>query len=144
MQLRQEYAPFRKYMQKLDAELRSDDSSVARHVRIVEEIEAVTNDLLPAQRKGLRRSVIDSVSFVAGLPAIVPGSIPAAASLANTIMSRPIDALIAGMRRRRYRVLFRAKRTFLRSKRATKKLASLFDVNEEILRRGLSGENADE
>jgi hypothetical protein len=138
LQLRQDYQSFRRHMIELDCEMHSDHVTLRRKLRILNEMQAITDDLWPAQMRGRRREFVDAASVIAGLPTAVPTGPVSVASLVNTILTKPIDVFISAVRRRRYRMLFRANRTFLRSKGMTDRLAKIFGVNRRVIADGLA------
>jgi len=143
LELRNKYKSFRSRMCDLDTALQSAEVTVARKLRILDEIESLTKDLWPTERRAFRRDLIDTASFFAAIPGSLAPGIPSVASLASTILAQPIDAFIAAVRRRRYRMLFRAKRNFLRTKNMVTKLASILGVDRQIITAALdkSGKN---
>ena len=138
LQLRAHYASVRERLTELDAELRSDDVPLKRKLQILAEVDAVGRSVWPEQPSGLRRNIVETATLAAALPMAQPTNMASAASIVGTILSKPIDLFIAAVRRRRYRVLFKASRAFLRSKPSVNKLASLFGVPPKIINDGLS------
>jgi len=140
LQLRDEYSAFRRHTQQLEAELRSDDITTAKKVKIVASLDRVVEELWPSERRGLRREFIDAVSIVAALPTALPSNIPSFAGTIGSIISQPIDVLLRAFRRRRYRVMFRSKRRFMRGKGSVAQFAKVFRLPPDIVQTGIDRE----
>lgn len=137
LQLRSEYSAFRRHIQEVEVELRSDDVTTAKKIRVVAEIERVVEQLWPVERRGLRREVSDSLSFVAALPTNIPTTLSSITGTALGLLSQPIDMLLRVLRHRRYRLLFRSKRRFLRRKGDVDRVAHIFGLPRDVVQTGI-------
>lgn len=140
LQLRDEYRAFRRHVQTLESELRSDDITAGKKVKIVADLDRVVADMWPSERRGLRREFIDAVSIAAALPAQLPSSIPSVAGTIRSLLSQPVDLLLRAFRNRRYRVMFRAKRRLLKGKHSVPQLAKVFGLPSSIVQAGFDRE----
>ncbi len=87
-------------------------------------------------RTDLKTTALGVSEAILAIPDIVTSPSPSSVkSLAARLGSLPIEKLIDVYRRRKIRLLLKAKRSFLKSHDSTAKLASILGVPEDIVRR---------
>lgn len=136
LQLRREYASLRQRLIEIDTELQAEGVSVARKARIARELDALTEALWPSARRTLRKETIEVASVIGALPLSTTAPITTFAKIVGALASKPVDTLLEIVSRRRYRVLFRAKREFLKGAFWSQKLADILNVDSAIVVRG--------
>jgi len=135
LQLRREYAAFRKVAAQLDAELLNPDTTTRRKLKIRREVETMASALWPEQKPVFRKEALDLACVIPLLP--VATSSAGATKLAITALDKPVDVLLSWFRKRRVRLLLRSKRRWLASADLQRKLTSIFGIPLTVVKNGV-------
>lgn len=139
LQLRSKFAGYRKHIVQIESDLVNTDISLKTRIRRANEIKILAAALWPEARHDLRTTAIGVSEALASLPEVVHD--PSGASIGGIVtklVSLPVDRLVELYRRRRVRLLLKAKRQFLRAPDLTLKLAKVLDVPAGIVARSRS------
>lgn len=136
IQLRSEFASYRRHMNQMEYDLANENQPIRLRLKRLRELEQLADALWPSARTDLKTTAFGVSEAILAIPEIVTNpSLSSVKSLATKISSIPIEMLMDVYRRRKIRLLLRAKKSFLNSRDSTSKLASIFGVSDDIVRR---------
>lgn len=130
LELREEFTGFRQAMRELETELFSEETDLRHRIRILNDIEGISRELWPTPRDGFRASFVEATGLITKVADLTPGSTVTQLHLIAQILSKPVEAVLRGIKRRKIRVLLQAKRDFLKSKRHTDKIKEIFRLTD--------------
>jgi len=130
LELREEFTGFRQAMRELETELFSEETDLRHRIRILNDIEGISRELWPTPRDGFRASFVEATGLITKVADLTPGSTVTQLNLIAQILSKPVEAVLRGIKRRKIRVLLQAKRDFLKSKRHTDKIKEIFRLTD--------------
>lgn len=136
LELRNEFSIFRHAMNQIEADLSQDSIPLSVKLKRLVELERLAKYLWKESKTDLRTSALSVSESLAAIPEVLATPSPSSiGSLANKLLSLPVEKLVEVYRRRKVRLLLKAKRSFLSGSDSTAKLASIFGVSEDIARR---------
>jgi len=135
LDLREEWAGFRRQMIEIEEQLLSEDITLARKLRLLSSLEAAASEVWKQPLAGGLRQVIKEISGLvpllsSAIASPVPGS---TASAVRAILGLPVETILRALRRRKLRVLHEAKKGFLQSAGLSTHLAEMFEVPQEVV-----------
>lgn len=134
LQLRSEFADFRRQMNQIEADLANDEQSMKVRLRRAQELEFLANSLWKHKTTDLRTSALSVSEALLAVPEVASApSLSSIKNLVSKLTELPVDGLLDIYRRRKIRLLVKVKRGFMRSQNSTKKIAQIFDVPEEVV-----------
>ena len=139
LELREEYKTFRKAMIELETELLNQSTTLERKIKIRRDVLRLADELW-AHEEGQTQKVTKEVSDLLGTAAKAATgfSVVSTASLTKSILSFPTDQILQAMRRRKVRVMLKAKKDFLKGKKWTQKLSTIFGLSEDTIKQALA------
>ena len=135
LQYRIKFKKFREAMISMDNELTSQTTSLEKKLKILKEIEFIAQSFW-GKEDGVKMKIASELPNLIGSAAETVScfSISSSMSLLNSIISMPIDLLLNSLRKKKIRVILKAKKDFLKSRNWVQKLSSLFSINETIIK----------
>jgi hypothetical protein len=135
IQLRSEFAAFRQQMNELESELVNDDLPLKRRLRKLEHLKGLVSELWPRERTALSTSAVELAAAAAAIPEFAAMPSPSGgAMLLQRMTTVPLESLLRYYRRRRIRLLLKAKRTFLKSHSSAETIGRLVGVPAALVR----------
>lgn len=134
IELRAEFAPYRKHMNQIEHDLANESQSLKVRLKRAKEIELLASSLWADSKTDLRASAIGVSEALFALPEVV--SDPTASTLkglASKIAALPVDAVLDLYRKRKIRLLLKAKRSFMRSGDQIVNVARVLNVQPELV-----------
>jgi len=139
LQMRDEYSSLRRSMCDLESQLCGDDITLEKKTKICRQLHAMAQELRKDPEGALRRETVDLTGLVAAIPAAgEPLSLATTSNAVGKLMSLPVDVLLRAIRRRRIRIMFKTKKSFLRLRSSCSMLASLFGFSASEVRKSMA------
>ncbi len=133
VQLRAEFSSFRRQMNQIQSELVNEDQSIKVRLKRMRELERLADSLWDGQKTDIRANAMSVSEALFAVPEAAMAPSPASVKeLAIKLSALPVDSLLDLYRRRKIRLMLKAKRGFLKSTNSTKKVAKIFDIPEEV------------
>lgn len=136
LSLRDEWGPFRREMISVEKRLLAEDMTLERRLKLLDDLEAAAAGIWKRPQEGGLRQHIREISGL--VPALTSAAaLPTPAGVSGTlaaVLGMPVDSLLQAMRRRKLRVVHRAKKRFLQSAGLVSHLARMFEVPKETVR----------
>ena len=142
LDLRKEYKQLRESMIEVDKIVLSETSTIQDKKKALREIEGLAREIWPTCRDGVHEKVLTEASSLLELAAAMgkpDGGLDVSAKLAK-ILSTPIGLILRALRRRRVKVLLKAKREFMYGRDFIGKIASVFNIPESIAKEAVASE----
>jgi len=138
LQLRDEYKQIRNYIHQIQEELLNEEASLEKKIKINKELQGLCSELWLEQKEGWRTVIEPATGFLSlSIESATAPTIQTVPKAVDYILKQPYELTIRAMRRRKLRVLLEAKKSFLRSKHWSQKLAHIFGISEEDIRAAL-------
>jgi len=135
LQLRSEYARFRKYCAELESQLLDDSISLKRKAKLLSKIGEMRKELWPKPLDGFRKHAIETADVLGmTLEAGIDPSAGGIGSAVAAILRAPVDLVLRSMRRKRVKILMRSQKQFMAAKMWTDRLATLFGLSKDVVR----------
>jgi len=134
IELRAEFASYRKHMNQIEHDLANESQSLKTRLKRVKEIERLASSLWSSSKTDLRASAIGVSEALFALPEVVAD--PTASTLkglVSKIAALPVDAVLDLYRKRKIRLLLKAKRSFLRSGDQLANVARVLNVEPGVV-----------
>lgn len=141
LQLRAEFSEYRAQMNLLEQDLTNPDVSLKIRLKRARELDLLVKSLWPDERQDLRTMATSVSEALLAIPeAATAPSIKTVKTLAEKLIALPIDRVVDIYRKRRVRLLTKARREFLHAPDLSTKLAQIFDIPLDVVKRsrGLS------
>ncbi len=139
-QLRREFNNFRETFNEYENELRREDLSLKRKLKMLHEIKHLTDELAPNMDRSLQKTTIELTNFInicAKAPLDI--SIKSIPDLVSSVISKPFDLVVAALKKRKIRILLKMQKKFLKSKNNVERLASIFGKTTDGILNSLHG-----
>lgn len=134
LQLRSEFADFRRKMNQIEADLANDGQSMKARLKRAQELERLANSLWKHKATDFRTNALSVSEALLAVPQVVSApSLGSIKDLALKLTALPVGSILDIYRRRKIRLLLKAKRGFMRSQNSTKKIAQIFGIPEEVV-----------
>jgi hypothetical protein len=136
IELRNEFASYRRHMNQMEYDLANKDQPLRLQLKRLRELEHLAGALWPGAQTDLKTTALGISEALLAIPEVV--GTPSASSLGGLVAklgSLPVEKLMDVYRRRKIRLLLKAKSNFLKGHDATAKIGSILGVPEEIVRR---------
>lgn len=135
LQLREDYSDLRRNVAEMEAELLEEKHSVKRKAEVLRQIKQILDEIQDEDMGGWQmgfRSVSNLLDLAIG--SSTSGGVTFAAAPAH-LLKLPMALVTRAIRRRKVRVLLRAKKDFLETGNWTDRLANVFGVpRDEVIR----------
>lgn len=134
IELRAEFAPYRKHMNQIEHDLANESQSLKVRLKRAKELEHLASSLWSGTKTDLKASAIGVSEALFTIPEVVAD--PTATTLkglASKIAALPVDAILDLYRKRKVRLLLKAKRSFMRGGDQTAQIARILGVEPEIV-----------
>jgi len=136
LELRKEFVEFRKLMNQIESDLVQDSQPLSKRLRRLRELEFLASSLWKENKTDLRTTATTVSEALCAIPeAAAKPSINSMAGLATKLLALPVEKLISVYRRRKVRLLIKAKKNFLKNADATCKFAQILGVPAEVAQR---------
>ncbi|MFC4708282.1 hypothetical protein [Paraburkholderia caffeinitolerans] len=136
LELRREFAEYRAQMNQLESDLTDPDVPLKRRLKRARELDLLANSLWPDERQDLRTAATSvSEAFLAIPEVIASPSVKTVKTLAEKLISLPVERVVDVYRKRRVRLLMKARRQFLHAPDLSGRLAKIFDIPFEVVER---------
>jgi len=136
LQLRDVFAPFRRAVNQLEADLLDPNLSLKVRLKRGREIEKLARDLWGESKTDLRATAICVSDVIGEIPEVSLSPSPAkVAEVVKKLVALPIEKLVETYTKRKIRLMLKAKKDFLNSSDATARLARIFGISEGIIQR---------
>jgi len=136
LQMRDKFSKLRYHMNSLQEEMVNENTSIEQKVKICAEIEMMCNELWQEKGEGWRAILNSTTGLLnAAIGAAIMPNVSSIQGIVEYLLNQPYELIRRAMRRRKLRVLLEAKRNFLRSNNWTGKIASIFRLPIEEVRR---------
>lgn len=136
LELRKEFSSFRLAMNQLESDLARETQPLSVRLKRHRELQRLADSLWKESKTDLRTSAKSLSEALVAIPEAATAPSPdSIGALATKLLALPVERLIDVYRRRKVRLLLKAKRSFLGGNDSTSKLASIFGVPEDIARR---------
>ena len=133
IELRKEFAEFRKLMNQIESDLIQDSQPLSKRLRRVRELEFLANSLWKENKTEFRTIATPVSEAFCAIPEVAATpSIRSIGELATKLLALPVEKLISIYRKRKIRLLNQAKKNFLKSADSTDKLAHILGVPVEV------------
>lgn len=140
LQLRTDAKRLRSQLIEFEKNLFNDQVSLKEKSRILLDIQALSDELWHSKDSALQRESLVLPGLVAAVATdLTVGTI---GSLISSLASAPFSLLRKALRRRRVRVLLKAKKGFLSGTDRLGKLATLFGIEKDGIRLGFDNERS--
>lgn len=134
IELRAEFASYRRHMNQIEHDLANESQSLKIRLKRAKEIEQLASTLWAGSKTDLRASAIGVSEVLFALPEVVADpTVSTLKGLAAKIASLPVDVILDLYRKRKVRLLLKAKRSFLRGGDQTTNVARVLNVKPEIV-----------
>jgi len=134
IQLRSEFAPFRRHMNLLEFDLANDELPLKARLKRVRELEQLAGHLWPSTKTNIGKIALGVSDAMTAIPDVIENPSPLSAlKLAEKLLAVPTDQLMNVFQRRKVRLLLRARRSFLNAKGSTEQLAKIFQLPQEVI-----------
>jgi hypothetical protein len=141
LDLREEFLNFRIVMAEIEGELVADDVSLVRKQKLLRDLEALKKELWPEESFSLRKESVESTDMLGILSQICETTRGFSIDeIARLILAKPVDWILGALRRRKVRVLLRAKREFFKGQNVTNKIADLVGMKPREIQESLERE----
>lgn len=136
LDLRQEFSSFRREMNQIESDLSRENVALSVRLKRLSELERLADSLWKERKTDLRTNALSVSEALVAIPETLTTPSPdSIGSLANKLLALPVERLVDIYRRRKVRLLLKAKRSFLAGNDSTMKLAKIFGVSEDVARR---------
>lgn len=134
LQMRERFGDLRRHMNAIQEEMLKEDMSIEKKIKMCAEIEKMCNELWKEKGGGWNTILNQTTGLLhAAMGASVMPSINSLTGIVLYLLHQPYESIKGAIRRRKLRVLLESKSDFLRSKNCTGKVASIFGLaNEEV------------
>lgn len=133
LQLRSEFSQFRRQMNEIEADLAKDEQSLKVRLKRMRELERLANSLWEESKTDLRANALSVSEALLAVPEAVSTPSPTSIKdLALKLAALPVDGILQLYRKRKIRLLLKAKRGFLKGQNSTRRIAQIFGVPEEV------------
>lgn len=133
LQLRSEFALFRREMNQIEADLTSENLPTKIRLKRLKEIEWLADSLWRDKPTDLRATAMTLSDALLAVPeALSAPSLGSVKTVAEKFSALPVDRLLDIYRQRKVRLLIKAKKSFLNSASSLRRLAKIFDIPESI------------
>ena len=134
IELRAEFAPYRRQMNQIEHDLANENQSLSIRLKRVKEIELLASSLWAGSKTDLRASAIGVSEALFALPGVIADpSTSTLKGLVSKIAAMPVDAILDLYRKRKIRLLLKAKRSFLHGSDQITNVARVLKVTNEIV-----------
>jgi hypothetical protein len=134
LQLRSEFAAFRRELNQMEFELANEDQPIKKRLRQLNKLEQLSATIWPTDKKDFRRTAIDVSDAILAIPELATTpSLASLKDLTSRISAVPVDIILNAFRRRKVRLMLKAKRSFLNRKSLTPRLAAILSVPEGLI-----------
>lgn len=134
IELRSEFASYRKHMNQIEHDLANESQSLKVRLKRAKELERLASSLWAGSKTDLKASAIGVSEALFTLPEVVGD--PTASTLkglASKIAALPVDAILDLYRKRKVRLLLKAKRSFLRGGDQAANIARVLSVEPALV-----------
>ncbi|MCK9382008.1 MAG: hypothetical protein M0P95_13225 [Sulfuritalea sp.] len=134
IELRAEFTSYRRHMNQIEHDLANESQSLKIRLKRAKELEQLASSLWAGSKTDLKASAIGVSEALFALPEIVAD--PTASTLkglATKIAALPVDAVLNLYRKRKIRLLLKAKRSFLRGSDQTANIARVLNVEPKLV-----------
>jgi len=134
IELRAEFSPYRRHMNQIEHDLANESQSLKIRLKRAKELEQLASSLWAGSKTDLKASAIGVSEALFALPEVVAD--PTASTLKGLtakIAALPVDAVLDLYRKRKVRLLLKAKRSFLQGADQTKNIARVLNVEPELV-----------
>lgn len=139
LQLREEFNSFRRHINEIEQDMTNENNSLKTRIKRMKEIEALAASLWPNSKTSFRTAAKEISESLLSLPELAEHPLPTStAKLIAAVASLPFERLIQVYQKRKIRILLKAKNNFLNSPDLTKKLASILNIDINIVKRSNS------
>lgn len=136
LELRQEFSSFRRAMNQIESDLSLGNLPLSIRLKRLRELDRLADSLWKESKTDLRTSALSVSEALVAIPEnLITPSPDSIGELANKLLALPLERLVDIYRRRKVRLLLKAKRSFLAGNDSTTKLAKIFGVSEDVARR---------
>lgn len=134
IELRAEFASYRRHMNQIEHDLANESQSLKIRLKRAKELEQLASSLWAGSKTDLKTSAMGVSEALFSLPEVIAD--PSASTLkglAARIAALPVDAVLDLYRKRKIRLLLKAKRSFLQGSDQTANIARVLNVEPELV-----------
>jgi hypothetical protein len=136
LEMRDEFAAFRRAMVEIESDLASAAQPTKLRLKRLKQLQQLGDSLWGGERTDLRANAVSLSESLAAIPeAVIDPSVSSVSKAASKLLTLPVDKILHVYRRRKIRLLLKAKRDFLARGDSTKRIAKILGVDEEIAMR---------
>lgn len=128
--LRDIYSQFRVVSQQIEERIFDNNISNLERLKAVREMEYICSALNPSSENDLKKGIASSSSFFDNLgKEFSEESEFSIKRITDIVLSKPVEYLISSLKKRKFRILFEARRSYMKSKPYQIRIAELFGEN---------------
>lgn len=136
LEIRKEFVEFRKLMNQIQFDLIENSLPLSKRLRRLRELEFLADSLWKENKTNFRTAATPVAEALCAIPEVTTKpSMNSITELATKLLALPVEQLISIYRRRKIRLLIKAKKNFLNNADATCKLAQILGVPIEIAKK---------
>ncbi len=136
LELRREFADFRRSINEIEATIADPNASVSVRKKALRDVERMAASLWPEERTDFGKVALSVGESLMEVPDFAAAPSPKkAVEIAGKLGKSSFESILSFLRRRRVRLLLKARRTFLNSRNSSQKVSRLLDVPVEIVDR---------
>lgn len=134
IELRSEFTSYRKHMNQIEHDLANESQPLKTRLKRAKEIELLASSLWAGSRTDFRASAVGVSEALFALPEVVADpTVSTLKGLASKLAALPVDGILDLYRKRKVRLLLKAKRSFLRAGDQIANVARVLNVDRDVV-----------